>query len=72
MNYFKPIILKFKIFIYNRNSKIMHNFAYVRAIFPPVAGGGGEYPLSGEKFFLIGMIRKSIWKYAKLMVELYV
>ena len=34
-NYFKPNILKFKTFIYNSNSKIMHNFCMCRSNTPP-------------------------------------
>ena len=42
-NYFKPIILKFKIFIYNRNSKIKYKFAYVGAKKRSArAGPGGQ------------------------------
>ena len=34
-SYFKPNILQFKIFIYNSNSKIMHNFCICRNNTPP-------------------------------------
>ena len=36
MNYFKPIIFKFKIFIYNSNNKIIHNFCVNGGNTPPV------------------------------------
>ena len=34
-NYFKPIILTFKTFIYISNGKIIYNFLYMGVIFPP-------------------------------------
>ena len=50
MNYFKPVILKFKTFIYNSNNKIMHNFVYLEATLPPVRV---EVNPQGEFFFLL-------------------
>ena len=47
MNYFKPIILKFKIFIYNSESKIIYNFCMYEGNAPPI-GGGINFP--GEEF----------------------
>ena len=69
MNYFKKIILKFKIFVYNSNSnKIICIFSIY----------GDNNPLDtqsnplGEKFFTIGVFRKNASKYAKLMIESYI
>ena len=64
-NYFKPIILKFKIFIYNSNSKIIYNFVYVGAILAAIRGV--EYSLR-KNFFNFGIFRKNALKYAKQMV----
>ena len=70
-NYFKPIILKFKTFIYNSDSKIIYNFStygvntlpeWVEVTSPP----------SGKKYFTVGIFRKNTSKYAKLMAEPYI
>ena len=63
-NHFKPIIFKFKIFVYNSNSKIMYNFCIY---------GGDTPPPPGENFFfIVGIFRKNALKYTKLAVELYI
>ena len=49
-NYFKPIILKFKILIYNSDSKIMFNFCIYGGNIPPV-GGGRRNSSGGEIFY---------------------
>ena len=51
-NYFKPIILKFKTFIYNSNIKIMYNFCMHGGNTPPIGGevtpwGGWYFPHYG-------------------------
>ena len=56
---FQPIVLKFTIFIYNSNSKIIHNFCNFCKC-------GGNTLSSGEKIFNIGTFRKNTSKYAKL------
>ena len=38
-NYFKPVILKLKTFIYNSNSKIIYDFCTNVGNTPPVGGG---------------------------------
>ena len=64
-NYFKPIILKFKIVICKRNSKIIHNFC-TRKDNTRLIGGDNA---SGGNFFNISVFRKNASKYAKLLVE---
>ena len=66
-NYFKPNTLKFKTFIYIRKSRIIYNFCKYRSNTPPV---GVEVASPKENFFTVGIFRKTISKYAKLMVEL--
>ena len=68
-NHFKTIILKFKTFIYNSDSKIIYNFCMYGGNTLPV---GEEVIPSGEKFFTDGIFRKNTSKYAKLMVEAYI
>ena len=67
-NYFKPIILKFKTFIYNSDSKTIYNFC--------TYGGNslsiGEVTPPGETFFTVSIFRKDASKYAKLKVEPYI
>ena len=48
-NYFKPILLKFKILIYNSDSKIMYNFCMHRGNTPPQ--GEGSNPPGGDYFY---------------------
>ena len=68
-DYFKPIILKFKIFIYNSNSKVIYNLC--------LCGGNILFVREGEVFptekeiFNTGIFRKNTSKYAKLMAELH-
>ena len=70
-DYFKPTILKFKKFIYNSNSKIMHNFCVYGGNALPV--GRSTYLLHPEKkFFNIDISWKNVSNYGKLMVEQYV
>ena len=68
-NYFTPIILKSETFIYNRDKKILHNFCMYGCNTRPV---GGEVTPSEEKFFTVGIFRKSISKYSKLKIELHI
>ena len=69
-NYFQPIILKLKTFIYNSDSKIMHNFCSYGGNTPPV--GKGKVTLPGKEFFVVGICRMNTSKYAKLIVEPYI
>ena len=50
INYFAPIILKFKKFIYNSNTKIIHKFYIDGAILPPVVG---EVTSQGRNIFTV-------------------
>ena len=49
-NYFKPIILKFKIFIYNSNNKIIYNFCIHGGNIPPIGEEVAVTP-EGEIFY---------------------
>ena len=69
-NKFKPILLKFKIFNSNSNSKIMLNFCTSRGNTSTV-GWGGETP-TWENFTTVIILKKNTSKYAKLMVESHV
>ena len=64
--YFTSVSLKISTFIYNSNSKIIHNFCMCGGNIPPV---GVEITSPREKFFTIGNFRKNTSKYEKLMVE---
>ena len=55
-NYYKPIILKFKIFIYNNNSKIMYNFCIYGGNTPPV---GGEVTPRGRIFLTLVFLERT-------------
>ena len=59
-NYFKPITLRLKTFIYNSNKKIIYNFCMYGSKIPQ---------LGNEKFFTVGIFRKNPSKSAKLIVE---
>ena len=61
-DYFKPIILKFKTFIHNSNSKIAYNFCTCGGNGPL---GEGEVTPRG-KFFNIVIFRKNTSNYAKI------
>ena len=63
--------MKFKTFIYNTNSNIIHIFCIYGGNTPP-NGGGGEKLRFGEKFFTVGIFRKNTPKCAKPMVEPYI
>ena len=69
-NYFKPTILKFKSFIYNSNSNVVHNFCIHGGNAPPPWGEGASP--SEEKFITVGIFRKNASKPTKLMVEPYI
>ena len=69
-NNFMTIILQFKTFIYNRNSKIIYYFYLYEDSTPPV--GGGEVISLRGNFLNIVTFRTNASKYAKLMVELHV
>ena len=59
-DHFKKIILKFKLFIYNKNSKIIYNFYIMRGNIFPV---DGKYPPKGKNFltlvFLEGTLKNT-------------
>ena len=65
VNYFKPIILKFKTTAIVRSYII---FVYIRAI---LFSRGGKYP-PRMKFFTVGSFKNNISKYAKLTVKPYI
>ena len=61
-NYFKPIILRFKIFVYNRNSKTMYNFCICRGNISLV---GGSKPPPGVDIFYRCYFQKESLKIRK-------
>ena len=68
-DYFTPIILKFKILIYNSNRKITHNFCVCVDI---TLSHKGLILSLGVKLFNIDIfLEKKSSKYAILMIELY-
>ena len=68
VDYFKPIVLKFKTLVYNSISKIIYNFCVCRGNILSVVGSSPP----AKKFFNIGIFRKKALKYVKTMFESYV
>ena len=66
----RTIVLKFETFVCSRNCKIICIFCMHGGNTLPI--GRINSPPQGGKFFTVGIIRKNISKYAKLMVEPYI
>ena len=64
-DYFKPIILKFKTFIYNTNSNVIHEFCMHGGQY---SSRRGEVTPSGKNFLNIDIMIKNTSEYAKLKV----
>ena len=66
-DYFKPIIFKFKIFIYNSNSNII----FILCICGSMTSSGRREIIHGRKKFQHWYFRKESLKILKLIVEAY-